>query len=55
MSALRFIALAVILAALLILPAINRTVPTVTAALQTKQEADQANVAKTPDSTYTTG
>src|SRR6185369_1306541 len=55
MSALRFIALAVFLAALLILPATNRTVPTVTAAFQTAQQADQANVAKTTDSTYTTG
>ena len=55
MSALRFIALAVFLAALLILPATNRTVPTVTAAFQTAQQADQANVAKTTDATYTTG
>jgi CxxC motif-containing protein (DUF1111 family) len=50
----RFIALAVILAALLILPATNR-IPSATAAFQTTQEADQANVAKTTDSTYTTG
>ena len=51
MRALRFIALAVILAALLILPATNRTVDSVAGT----QEADQANVAKTTDSTYTSG
>ena len=51
MRALRFLALAVILAALLSLPATNRTVHSVAGA----QEADQANVAKTTDSTYTTG
>ena len=51
MRALRFIALAVILAALLILPATNRTVHSVAGT----QEADQANVAKTTDSTYTSG
>src|SRR6185295_5929341 len=55
MRALRFIALAVILAALLVLPAITRTVPTVTATFQTPQEADQANVAKTSDATWTSG
>jgi len=55
MRALRFLGLAVILAALLILPATTRTVPSVTAAFQTTQEADQANVAKTSDATYTSG
>src|SRR5215213_1924477 len=55
MRALRFITLAVILAALLILPASSRTIPGVTAAFQTKQEADQANVAKTTDATWTSG
>jgi hypothetical protein len=54
MRAFRFIGVAVILAALLILPATNRSVHTL-AALQTKQEADQANVAKTTDSTWTSG
>jgi len=54
MSALRFIALAVILATLLILPATNRTVHSV-AAIQQAQQADQANVAKTTDSTWTSG
>lgn len=51
MRALRFIALAVILAALLILPATNLTVHSVAGT----QEADQANVAKTTDSTWTSG
>jgi len=51
MRALRFIALAVSLAALFILPATNRTVLSVAGT----QEADQANVAKTTDSTYTSG
>jgi len=51
MRALRFIALAVTLAGLLILPATNRTVHSVAGT----QEADQANVAKTTDSTYTSG
>ena len=51
MRALRFIALAVILAALLILPATNRTVQSIAGT----QEADQANVAKTTDSTWTSG
>ncbi len=51
MRALRFIALAVTLAALLILPATNRTVHSVAGT----QEADQANVAKTTDSTWTSG
>ena len=51
MRALRFIVLAVILAALLILPATNRTVHSVAGT----QEADQANVAKTTDSTWTSG
>lgn len=51
MKALRFIALAVTLAALLILPATNRTVHSVAGT----QEADQANVAKTTDSTYSPG
>src|SRR5215213_4647342 len=55
MRALRFITLAVILAALLILPASSRTIPGVTVAFQTKQEADQANVAKTTDATWTSG
>src|SRR5215208_6267457 len=51
MRTLRFIALASIVAALLILPAANRTVHSV---VQTQtQQADQANVAKTTDSTYT--
>jgi len=52
MSALRFIALAVILAALLILPATNRTVHSVAAV---QQAADQANVAATTDATWTSG
>src|ERR1043165_8274827 len=51
MRALRFFAVAVSLAALFILPATNRTVHSVTGT----QEADQANVAKTTDSTYTSG
>src|SRR6185295_6427109 len=55
MRALRFIALAVILAGLIVLPAITRTVPTVTATFQTPQQADEANVAKTSDSTWTSG
>jgi len=55
MRALSFIASAVILAALLILPATDRTIPAVNAALQTKQEADQANVARTTDATWTSG
>lgn len=50
----RFIVLAVILAALLILPATNRAVRSV-AAIQQAQQADQANVAKTTDSTWTSG
>ena len=50
MRALRFIALAVILAALLILPATNRSVQSVG-----QQQADQANVAATTDATYTPG
>src|SRR5215510_540750 len=50
MRALRFIVLAAILAALLILPAANRTVQSVAT-----QQADQANVAKTTDSTWTSG
>jgi len=51
MKALRFLALAVTLAALLILPVTNQTVHSVAGT----QEADQANVAKTTDSTYTSG
>ena len=51
MKALRFIVLAAILAALLILPAANRTVQSVGDTLQ----ADQANVAKTTDATWTSG
>jgi len=51
MSALRLLALAVILAALLLLPATNRTVQSVAGT----QEADQANVAKTTDATWTPG
>jgi hypothetical protein len=54
MGALRFIALVVTLAALLILPATNRTVHSV-AAIQQTQQADEANVAKTTDSTWTSG
>jgi CxxC motif-containing protein (DUF1111 family) len=53
MRTLRFIALALVLGALLILPAANRTVHS------TVQEqdlaADQANVATTEDATYTSG
>ena len=55
MRALSFIALAVILAALLISPATDRTIPSVTAAFQTPQQADQANIAKTTDATWTSG
>jgi CxxC motif-containing protein (DUF1111 family) len=51
MRALRLIVLAAILAALLILPASNRTVQSFGDTLQ----ADQANVAKTTDSTWTSG
>jgi CxxC motif-containing protein (DUF1111 family) len=51
MKALRLIALAIVLAGLLILPATNRTVHSVAGT----QEADQANVAKTTDSTWTSG
>ena len=51
MRALRFLALAVTLAALFILPATNQTVHSVAGT----QEADQANVAKTTDSTWTPG
>ena len=50
MKALRFLALAAVLAALLILPAANRTVQSVA-----QQQADQANVAATADATYTSG
>src|SRR5215216_7771310 len=49
MRVLRFIALVLIVAALLILPAANRTVQSV------GETADQANVAKTTDSTWTSG
>src|SRR5215218_5479567 len=49
MKVLRFIALVLILAALLILPAANRTVQSV------GETADQANVAKTTDATWTSG
>jgi CxxC motif-containing protein (DUF1111 family) len=49
MRVLRFIALVLILAALLILPAANRTVQSV------GETADQANVAKTTDATWTPG
>jgi CxxC motif-containing protein (DUF1111 family) len=51
MRALRFIVLAAMFAALLILPAANRTVHSVAGT----QEADQANVAKTTDATWTPG
>ena len=51
MRVFRFIVFATILAALLILPAVNRTVQSVAA----PGEADQANVAKTTDSTWTSG
>ena len=51
MRALRFIALAVTLAAVLILPATNRTVHSVAGT----QQADQANVAATTDATWTSG
>jgi len=54
MRALRFLALAVTLAALLILPATNRTVHSV-AAPQQIQQADEANVAATTDATWTSG
>jgi CxxC motif-containing protein (DUF1111 family) len=50
MKALRFLALAAVLAALLILPAANRTVQSVA-----QQQADQANVAASTDATYTSG
>lgn len=50
MRAFRFIVLAAILAALLILPSTNRTVQSVAV-----QQADQANVAATTDATYTSG
>ena len=50
MRALRFLLLAAVLAALLILPAANRTVQSVA-----QQQADQANVAATTDATYTSG
>src|ERR1051325_2473047 len=53
MKALRPIALTAILAALLILPATNRTVYSV---FQTQElAADQANVAATEDATYKSG
>lgn len=51
MRALRFFALVLVLAALLILPAMNRTAHSVGEILA----ADQANVAKTTDSTWTSG
>lgn len=50
MRALRFIAIAVTLAALLILPATNRTVQSVV-----QESADQANRASTIDATWTPG
>jgi CxxC motif-containing protein (DUF1111 family) len=50
MKALRFIALALILAALLMLPATHRTAQSVG-----QTDADQANVAKTTDATWTSG
>jgi len=54
MRALRFFALALILAAFLILPATNRTVHSI-AFQQADLAADQANVAATEDATYTSG
>ena len=53
MGALRFIALAAILAALLILPATNRTVHSIVQ--QQELAADQANVASFEDASYTPG
>jgi CxxC motif-containing protein (DUF1111 family) len=53
MGALRFIALAVILAALLILPATTRTVQSVMQ--EPDLAADEANVATSEDVSYTTG
>jgi hypothetical protein len=53
MKALRFIALAAILAALLILPATNRTVYSVFQ--EQELAADQANVAASEDATYKSG
>ena len=50
MKALRFLVLAAVLAALLILPGTNRTVQSVA-----QQQADQANVAATTDATWTSG
>src|ERR1051325_1317461 len=50
MRAFRFIVLAAILAALLVLPSTNRTVQSVV-----MQQADQANMASTTDATYTSG
>jgi hypothetical protein len=50
MKALRFLVLATVLAALLILPGTNRTVQSVA-----QQQADQANVAATTDATWTSG
>jgi len=50
MRALRFILLAATLAALLILPATNRSVQSVV-----MQQADQANMAASTDATYTSG
>jgi CxxC motif-containing protein (DUF1111 family) len=50
MRALRLIAIVLMLAALLILPAANRTVQSVA-----QQQADQANVAATTDATWTPG
>src|SRR5215203_7330022 len=49
MKALRFIALILTVAVLLILPAANRTVQSV------GETADQANIAKTTDATWTSG
>ena len=49
MKALRFIALVLTVAVLLILPAANRTVQSV------GETADQANIAKTTDATWTSG
>src|SRR6185503_13898338 len=50
MRALRFLLLAAVLAALLILPAANRTVQSFVI-----QQADQANRAASTDATYTSG
>src|SRR5215212_7832841 len=55
MKGLRLIALGVIFAALLMLPASNRTVHSLAGAFQTTEKADEANVAKTTDATWTSG